>query len=194
VRWRAFLPDHPVILAILLCVDVLGLVTTIPAPAAADTARQATLAVGRIVGATSSAARLLLVRQGRPRSALDAALAGIAVQVAQGAAVWILEADPRFLALAALAADVVLWPDESVEAPLDSPPSATWSDVEQRTRRSLSHRRVSLRLDFEGIADRLPVQVQQRLDDYNAQAAERVVVRCCAAQCDRYTKCVCRRT
>lgn len=90
------------ILAILFCLDVLGLVTTIPALAAADTARQTTLAIGRIVGATSSAAMLLLVRQGRPRSALDAALAGIAVQVVQGVAIWILEGDPRFLALAAL--------------------------------------------------------------------------------------------
>lgn len=90
------------ILAILLCLDVLGLVTAIPALAAADTARQTTLAVGRVVGATSSAAMLLLVRQGRPGFSLDAALAGIAAQVVQGVAIWILEGDPRFLALAAL--------------------------------------------------------------------------------------------
>ena len=101
-RAGAFLREHPVLLAFLLCLDVLSLVSTIPALAAADTARRTTLGVGRIVGATTSAAMLLLVRQGRPRSALDAALAGIAVQVVQGIAVWVLEGDPRFLALAAL--------------------------------------------------------------------------------------------
>jgi hypothetical protein len=116
-RAGAFLRDHPVLLAILLCVDVLGLLTTIPALAAADTARRTTLAVGRIVGTTSSAAMLLLVRQGRPRSALDAALAGLAVQVVQGVAVWLLEGDPRFLALAALPCvflSFVIWGRRSV--------------------------------------------------------------------------------
>jgi hypothetical protein len=116
-RAGAFLRDHPVLLAILLCLDVLGIVTTIPALAAADTARQTTLAVGRIVGATSSAAMLLLVRQGRARSALDAALAGIAVQVVQGVAIWMLERDPRFLALAALPCvflSFVVWGRRSV--------------------------------------------------------------------------------
>lgn len=73
----------------------MSLVSTIPALAAADTARRTTLAVGRIVGATTSVAMLLLVRQGRPRSALDAALAGIAVQVVQWIAVWVLEGDPQ---------------------------------------------------------------------------------------------------
>jgi hypothetical protein len=99
----AFLRDHPVVFGILVCLDLLGIATAIPVLAAASTASQITLGVSRIVLATSSTILVVLVRQGRPRPALDAALAAIAVQVMQGIAVSILKHDPRFVALAAFA-------------------------------------------------------------------------------------------
>lgn len=88
-----------------------------------------------------------------------------------------------------LVTDVVLWPHQGVEALFDGAPRATCPDVKGRARECLPHGRVSLRLGLESITDRLPVQVQQRLDHGDAQATERVVIRCCVAQSDRNAKC-----
>jgi hypothetical protein len=102
-RTSSFLRDHPVLFGVLVTLDLFNIVTNVVSLVTVHAASQRALRVGQLVGGLGAVAMLLLLRQGRPRPAIDAATVGITASVLVSLVLSVVEGKPGLAGLAAFA-------------------------------------------------------------------------------------------